>query len=248
MEDWGALGRGLAVVKAEFEDSCSRCSLSARERQELAKGGALETNCPRCEPCASPRPLTLPACSPRSRWLPPALQGRAPSSTAAISVRGSSPSTYSAQSWVYHSRTEFENLFDWILRLMQHDNGGFYLVVGPWSRYQKNYTRPCFPKPCNGTTRVTSPNNAIWNQIEVGGRSIQQSISVWWRGTDDAPPLFLVDSFWNATAVVPSTASVRINDDGADDASKIGAGRAPIVPWYDSHFFTNPSCRGYPWY
>ena len=174
--------------------------------------------------------------------------GRAPSSTAAISVRGSSPSTYSAQSWVYHSRSEFENLFDWILRLMQHDNGGFYLVVGPWSRYQKNYTRPCFPKPCNGTTRVTSPNNAIWNQIEVGGRSIQQSISVWWRGTDDAPPLFLVDSFWNATAVVPSTASVRINDDGADDASKIGAGRAPIVPWYDSHFFTNPSCRGYPWY
>ena len=116
--------------------------------------------------------------------------------------------------------------------------------LGAWffTTYQKNYTRPCFPKPCNGTTRVTSPKNAIWNQIQVGGASIQQSISKWWRGSKDAPPIWLVDSYWNATGVAPTTTTPSQVQGGATDS------RAPIVPWYDSHFFTNPTCRGYPWY
>ena len=84
--------------------------------------------------------------------------------------------------------------------------------------------------------------NTIWNQIQVRGASIQQSISTWWRGSRDAPPIWLVDLYCNATGVAPAaTTSSQVDSGGMDSM-------APIVPWYDSHFFTNPICRGYPWY
>ena len=49
------------------------------------------------------------------------------------------------------------------------------------------------------------------------------------------------DSVWNASGVPPPGA-------GARHVHNLGAGKAPPVPWYTSRFFTNPTCRGFPWY
>lgn len=110
--------------------------------------------------------------------------------------------------------------------------------------------------------------DGIWNQIEVAGKTMRQSISDWWAAPNTAPAAFMHDYGWNATGAPPpagwppkptlghppaelakgeefpgfswsSSKSVENYDD------KIGA---PKVPWYTSHFFTNRYCVGYPWY
>jgi hypothetical protein len=93
--------------------------------------------------------------------------------------------------------------------------------------------------------------DAVWNQISIGKTTMRQAIDQWWSAdaTKDAGP-YLQDGYWDPTGKPPTPPHVSSLDDpvalhtisdGRDE-------RAPPVPWYTSRFFTNPSCRGYPWY
>jgi hypothetical protein len=116
--------------------------------------------------------------------------------------------------------------------------------------------------------QVPRPTSGIWNQIEVGaGKTMQQAISDWWAAPSTAAAAFTADKGWNSTGVPPQpgwppkkqhTTEQQGGGDGEDwdwvdsfadwkDKDWDGVG-APLVPWYSSHFMTNPYCVGYPWY
>eukprot|EP00658_Telonema_sp_P-2_P013840 TRINITY_DN15248_c0_g1_i11.p2 TRINITY_DN15248_c0_g1~~TRINITY_DN15248_c0_g1_i11.p2 ORF type:complete len:184 (+),score=41.20 TRINITY_DN15248_c0_g1_i11:151-702(+) len=86
------------------------------------------------------------------------------------------------------------------------------------------------PAPDN-CARVPRQHDGVWNQISVAGTTMRQAVSDWWDGKQAV----YYDDTWDASATPPTT----------DDGPIVGA---PIVPWYTSHYFTNPTCRGYPWY
>merc|ERR1712192_91167 len=119
-------------------------------------------------------------------------------------------------------------------------NGGFF-----HSCYLGSYINTDF-----GTTDATHfPRalNGIWNEITVGGKTMQEAVSEWWNGDVSKPASFLQDTFWNASGVPPTAmethrARMLRGDNPIDDQ------KTPIVPWYTNKYITNPSCRGFPWY
>ena len=143
-------------------------------------------------------------------------------------------------------------------------SGGFYhgCFLGAYffGSHQTNYSQ-CYPPPCNGT-RVVGKLTGIWNQISVAGVTMQAAISRWWRGAVSAAPVWYLDSYWNPSGTPPPNVpppSPTTMEEQEDDASpaarkrtntrRVGRRRAPpAVPWYVSRYFTNPSCRGFPWY
>ena len=107
---------------------------------------------------------------------------------------------------------------------------------------------------------INKSYSGVWNQISVGGTTMQQAISQWWDAADSAAGTthWYEDTLWNATAVPPTVPGFPSanggvglgNPDGENLARAVQRlnESAPGVPWYTSRFFTNPSCRGYPWY
>jgi len=60
------------------------------------------------------------------------------------------------------------------------------------------------------------------------------------------------DSYWNASGVPPAGVDAAQEPPAAragDASAAAQAGLdAPIVPPWTSRYFTNPTCRGFPWY
>ena len=106
---------------------------------------------------------------------------------------------------------------------------------------------------------------------------MQAAISEWWKGAENAAPVFVLDEMWNPDGMPPpnqnassSTFAAAVSApvenrrrmladadadyadaDYADHRSRVGAKRRrgpPPVPWYVSRYMQNPSCRGFPWY
>ena len=87
----------------------------------------------------------------------------------------------------------------------------------------------------------------IWNQISVGGKTMQQAISAWWKSPSTAPPAWEKDCVWTTTGKLPapgwppktgarnSSLAVAVADEARD-----GEG-APTVPWYTSHCESTPA-------
>ena len=158
-------------------------------------------------------------------------------------------------------------------------SGGFfhtcYLGAYFFGSMAKNYTE-CYPPPCSGK-RVTTPEMGIWSLISVGGKTMQAAISEWWKGAENAAPVFVLDELWDPDGTPPpnqnassSTFAAAVSApvenrrrmladadadyadaDYADHRSRVGAKRRrgpPPVPWYVSRYMQNPSCRGFPWY
>lgn len=154
-------------------------------------------------------------------------------------------------------------------------SGGFfhtcYLGAYFFGSLAKNYTE-CYPPPCTGK-RVTTPEMAIWSLISVGGKTMQAAISEWWKGADNAAPVFVLDEYWNPNGTPPPNQNAssfsaavsapvenrrRMSAQVADATqhhytyrSRVGAKRRrgpPPVPWYVSRYMQNPTCRGFPWY
>lgn len=108
--------------------------------------------------------------------------------------------------------------------------------------------------PHTGTPQPHSLD-AVWNQIAIGGTTMRQAISSWWKSDPaaaaaDAGSFFHEDCLWDPDGKPPHA-------DGKEDAAAAaamasravataGSGRAPPVPFYTSRFFCNPTCRGYP--
>ena len=85
-------------------------------------------------------------------------------------------------------------------------------------------------------------NTSVWNVIAVGGVTMREAVSAWWASDDAAPPALHHDGYWNASGVPPADAP------SPPDAAADGGLGAPIVPPWTSRYFTNPTCRGFPWY
>ena len=84
--------------------------------------------------------------------------------------------------------------------------------------------------------QVPRQKDGVWNQLSINGKTMRQAVGDWWQGK----PAVYYDTEWDPQGKPPVGA-----------APAVGAGgevQAPKVPWYTSHFYTNPSCRGYPWY
>ena len=92
--------------------------------------------------------------------------------------------------------------------------------------------------------QVPRQKDGVWNQISIKGRTMRQAVGDWWRGM----PAVYYDPPWDPQAKPPSSVldTLAEEEEGARQAR--GKGSAPIVPWYTNHFYTNPTCRGYPWY
>ena len=97
------------------------------------------------------------------------------------------------------------------------------------------------------SSQINISFSGVWNQIAVGGKTMQLAISQWWDAEASAPGSdhFYADTPWNASGsppTAPSSPSRRGTSTSHDIVDH------PGVPWYTSRFFTNPTCRGYPWY
>ena len=51
---------------------------------------------------------------------------------------------------------------------------------------------------------VPRPTTGIWNQIEVGGVTMQAAISAWWKAPETAASALKSDAGWNATGSIPA--------------------------------------------
>eukprot|EP00658_Telonema_sp_P-2_P034896 TRINITY_DN25446_c0_g1_i2.p1 TRINITY_DN25446_c0_g1~~TRINITY_DN25446_c0_g1_i2.p1 ORF type:complete len:318 (+),score=40.75 TRINITY_DN25446_c0_g1_i2:355-1308(+) len=83
------------------------------------------------------------------------------------------------------------------------------------------------PGSCDHVPRL---QDGVWNQISVAGKKMREAVGDWWAGR----PAVYYDPPWNPAGAPPTPVGLRVG--------------APIVPWYTSRFYTNPTCRGYPWY
>ena len=105
---------------------------------------------------------------------------------------------------------------------------------------------------------INKSYGGVWNQISIGSTTMQQAISQWWDAADSATGTthWYEDTLWNATAVPPTGRGSIANGGASDNGEILARGvathrlneSAPGVPLYTSRFFTNPTCRGYPWY
>jgi hypothetical protein len=96
-------------------------------------------------------------------------------------------------------------------------------------------------------------NTSVWNIISVNNVTMREAVSTWWHSGNTSAPLLYHDSYWNASGVPTGegagAAAPYHTHDGSDGALARGADLgAPIVPPWTSRYFTNPTCRGFPWY
>ena len=107
-------------------------------------------------------------------------------------------------------------------------------------------------------------NTSVWNIISVGGVTMREAVSTWWAsGGNNSAPMLYHDSLWNASGVPPAAAGTELLPEGVGEYHHHGGGGgsgesgaprpgdglgAPIVPPWTSRYFTNPTCRGFPWY
>lgn len=128
-------------------------------------------------------------------------------------------------------------------------NGGFF-----FSCYLGSYWEMLFDDGMVGDHTNPLPKHAldaVWNQLSIGKTTMRQAIDQWWSAdaSKESGP-YLQDDYWDPMGKPPTPPQVSSLVDFAafratrDDRDE----RAPPVPWYTSRFFTNPSCRGYPWY
>ena len=110
-------------------------------------------------------------------------------------------------------------------------NGGFFHQC-----YLGSYFDESFGTTPQAAGYVHRPVSGVWNQITVGGKTMQQAISDFWN---DAPTgnTFYADVAWNPKGTPPNPPV----------GGAIGAS-TPVVPWYSAKWMSNPSCRGYPWH
>ena len=120
-------------------------------------------------------------------------------------------------------------------------NGGFF-----HSCYLGTYMTSDFAS--TDPVHVPRKQNGIWNEISVGGKTIQEAVSLWWNGDDSKPAAFAVDHVWNASGVPPTTLASTPLLSVKGVVAQARAGKTPIVPWYTNKYISNPTCRGYPWY
>ena len=112
-------------------------------------------------------------------------------------------------------------------------NGGFFHQCFLGSYFEESFgTTP------QAAGHVNRPVSGVWNQITVGGKTMQQAISEFWNTPMDsqAPGKFYQDDVWDPAGKPPSGLESRAE------------GGAPVVPWWSARWMTNPTCRGYPWY
>ena len=86
--------------------------------------------------------------------------------------------------------------------------------------------------------QVPRQKDGVWNQISINGKTMRQAVADWWNGK----PAVYYDPPWDPQGKPPASEANDIAE-RADNGDQ-----APRVPWYTSHFYTNPTCRGYPWY
>jgi hypothetical protein len=140
-------------------------------------------------------------------------------------------------------------------------NGAFF-----HSCYLGSYwgmTFACSEAGTASCAQVPRQRDGVWNQIAIKGRTMRQAVGDWWVGK----PAVVYDPPWNPQGKPPqSRSSVEAAASSATPAAETthhqfhssghpdeqagvrAGGGAPRVPWYTSHFYTNPTCRGYPWY
>ena len=112
-------------------------------------------------------------------------------------------------------------------------NGGFFHQCFLGSYFEESFgTTP------QAAGHVNRPVSGVWNQITVGGKTMQQAISEFWNTPMDsqAPGKFYQDDVWDPAGKPPSGLEGRAE------------GGAPVVPWWSARWMTNPTCRGFPWY
>ena len=111
-------------------------------------------------------------------------------------------------------------------------NGGFVHSCYLGSYFNENFGT-------NSPKEVPRAENGVWNQITIGGVTMQQAIANWWALGDGATEaVWSHDDGWNATRVAPQP----------PPAAATSGPPTPVVPWYSNHWMTKPSCYGYPWY
>ena len=120
-------------------------------------------------------------------------------------------------------------------------NGGFFFSCYLGSYWEMLYDDGMLGKH----TGTPQPHalDAVWNQISVGGSTMRQAISQWWKADPSKPGPWLADCTWDPQGKPPPGSSVGESYHADDEA-----GDAPPVPFYTSRFFCNPTCRGFPWY
>jgi len=115
-------------------------------------------------------------------------------------------------------------------------HGGFYFGCYLGSYWEMLFDASMVQPPPPGIE--PRPLDSVWNQIAINGVTMRQAIDAWWDDRD-ATPAWHQDSFWNPSGTPPLVDQVAHPGYSVD---------APPVPAYTSRFFTNPTCRGYPWY
>jgi hypothetical protein len=97
-------------------------------------------------------------------------------------------------------------------------------------------------------------NTSVWNIISIGGMTMREAVSAWWAAGNASSPMLHHDGYWNASGVPPAgaaTAAAAAAAAGPPPSARRAATEAlgaPIVPPWTSRYFTNPTCRGFPWY
>jgi hypothetical protein len=95
-------------------------------------------------------------------------------------------------------------------------------------------------------------NTSVWNIISINGVTMREAVSAWWAGGNASSPMLHHDGYWNPSGVPPTGAAAAsfspLSHSGSASAEPGAAAGAPIVPPWTSRFFTNPTCRGFPWY
>ena len=139
-------------------------------------------------------------------------------------------------------------------------NGGFFFSCYLGAYFNSNFasTDPGnVPRPMSGEppryrchlgyillnmAAIMSLLAGIWNQISVGGKTMQQAISAWWKSPSTAPAAVEKDCVWTTTGKLPAPGwppkTDALNSSSlavaATDEARDGEG-APTVPWYTSH-------------
>lgn len=93
--------------------------------------------------------------------------------------------------------------------------------------------------------QVPRQKDGVWNQISIKGKTMRQAVGEWWGGK----PAVYYDPPWNPQGKPPAAAAVEgaeVSSSTAESGGRPVGDEAPKVPWFTSHFYTNPSCRGYP--
>ena len=76
-------------------------------------------------------------------------------------------------------------------------NGGFFHQCYLGSYFQESFGS-------TDQSKVPRAFTGVWNEIAVGGLTMQAAISKWWSGDDSAPAPFLHDAPWNPAGIPPA--------------------------------------------